>query len=146
MNADSAPRTLAGYTVRGEAPCWSLGPLDQRPISELMARVGAVLAFAEVRAVSWTAFTPDCPDLNIYRYRVDDPGFQLSDGSLLTYLDFTNLPQLYLPRPLRQAIVEFGSALVDGHHTIAMLENFGVCVEVTITEAAIEITEHDPDF
>lgn len=138
--------TLAGRTVRGGAPCWSIGPLDQRPISELFARLDAVLAFSEIRAVRWTAFTPDTADRNLYRYRIDDPEFHLCDGSLLTYLDFATLPQLYLPRPLRLAIVELGAALVDGHHTVAMLENFGVCVEVTVTTTAIDISEADPDF
>lgn len=138
--------TLSGREVRGYAPCWSIGPLDQRPIGELFARVDAVLAFAEIQAVSWTAFTPESADRNIYRYRIDDPEFQLRDGSLLTYLDFATLSQLHLPRPLRHAIVELGAALVDGHHTIAMLETFGVCVEVTITDTSIDVTEHDPDF
>ncbi|MBW0275206.1 hypothetical protein ATM97_05440 [Nocardia sp. MH4] len=94
----------------------------------------------------WTAFTPDTADLNLYRYRVDDPEFQLADGSLLTYLDFATPPELHLPRHLRLAIVELGAALVDGHHTIAMLEHFGVCVQVTVSSDAVDIEEHDPDF
>ncbi|WP_329405374.1 hypothetical protein OG563_26320 [Nocardia vinacea] len=148
------PRILGGYEIHGEVPRWRIGKSTRHPIDELLTYLDAVMVFGPaVAAVRWNAFTPETPDPDgCHQYRVEDPEFQFINGEkFFRYAEIESAwtgtgPRLGADGTLWHLIQLFSAALVDGDYTVAMLENFGVNVQVTATPGVISIESFDPDY
>lgn len=149
--------TVEGREIRGEVPRYTSTPEPQKPFSDFLDALDAVLGFDGVESVRWHQYTPYFNDgepceFSIYGGSIKHESFAEDEGDYedgyvddwyLTYARKNEGRYTDLPEELVAAFNKLTDALESGEHYVALKKHFGDPAEVIATTSGFDVEFYD---